>query len=324
MAALITAWGQAQLGRVTHKGCNMVHNISRLIEPHHRVVLVAGATGSGKSALALEIATTCNGVIINCDSMQVYRDLRVLTARPGASEIDRAPHFLYGHVDGAIQYSVADWLKQARATLAQVQSDAALPILVGGTGLYFSALLEGLAEIPPIPQVIRRKWRRYSIVEPELLHEQLTYLDPIAAKRIEPGDRQRSVRALEVIEATGKSIYQWHAASPAPPAVAMADAAALVVAPGRENLVERLQVRLDAMLAGGAIEEVAALLERQIPLDRPVIKAIGVPQIAAHLRGEESFAGARDKILIATRQYAKRQMTWLRNRMDSHWRWLEH
>lgn len=274
-------------------------------------LLIAGPTASGKSALALRLARERNGVIINADSMQVYRELRVLTARPAAEEEASFPHRLFGHVGGAEAYSVARWLAEARREMALCWDKGTLPILCGGTGLYFRAMEEGLAEIPPIPAEVRDYWRSFK----SDLHAELVRRDPAAAARLEPGDRQRLTRALEVMEATGRSLLDWQKEAGSSPLLAGANIDRLYLDIGRDELYARAERRFDLMLDAGALEEVRAL--PVLPPASPLLKAIGVRELQAHLRGEISLQQAVADAKTATRRYVKRQLTWWRGRPRS-------
>src|SRR4051794_8507495 len=227
--------------------------------PHIRAVLIAGPTASGKSGLAVELARTAGGVVINADSMQVYRDLRILTARPTPEQEALASHRLYGHIDAAINCSVGIWLDDARAALADAERNGRLPIFVGGTGLYFKALLRGLSAIPAVPQdirdTIRARLERDGI---EVLHQELLQRDPVAGARLKPRDRARIPRALEVLEATGKPIDEWHAHG-LPPLLQSGEVRAVFLAPDRAKLHARIDKRFSEMLDEGALDEVAAL-----------------------------------------------------------------
>lgn len=283
--------------------------------PHVRAVLIAGPTASGKSVLAVELARTTGGVVINADSMQVYRDLRVLTARPTPAQEALAPHCLYGHVDAAVNCSVGIWLDDAQAALADAERDGRLPIFVGGTGLYFKALLRGLSAIPPVPQdirdAIRARLEREGI---EALYEDLVQRDPVAGARLKPRDRARIPRALEVLEATGKPIDEWHAHG-LPPLLKSDEVRAVFLAPDRAELHARIDHRFATMLAEGALDEVAALASRKLDPMLPAMKALGVPPLLKHLRGEISLDEARTLGSAETRQYAKRQFTWFRHQL---------
>ncbi|MGP0089362.1 MAG: tRNA (adenosine(37)-N6)-dimethylallyltransferase MiaA [Xanthobacteraceae bacterium] len=284
-------------------------------------LLIAGPTASGKSALALALAEKFGGTIINSDSMQVYRDLRIITARPTPEEQTRVPHLLYGGVDAGENYSVGRWYVDVRNAMAQARTAGRLPILVGGTGLYFKVLTHGLAAIPPIPSAIREAVRaRLEAEGPLLLHGELTRRDPAAGARIKPQDRPRIARALEVIEATGRTLSDWHQVGmPALLDSGQATKVFLVVA--REELYRRIDARFTAMLAAGALAEVAALDARGLDPRLPAMKAHGVPWLRRHLKGEISLEQAAAGGQRDTRQYAKRQHTWFRHQLPD-WIWL--
>jgi tRNA dimethylallyltransferase len=287
-----------------------------------RPILLAGPTASGKSALAMGLAERFGGVVINADAMQVYRDLRIITARPSPDEEKRVPHLLYGHVDAAENYSVGRWLVDVNATLDQATSKGRVPIVVGGTGLYFKALTQGLATIPPIPPEIRTALR--ARIETEgvgALHAELTLRDAAAAQRIKPGDRTRIIRALEVVEATGRSISEWHRDGIAP-RIEPATATKIFLAPDMEQVIGRIDRRFDQMIASGALEEVRALDARHLDPRLPAMKAHGVPWLRRHLHGEISLADAAAGAKRDTRAYAKRQLTWFRHQMPD-WHWLQ-
>lgn len=281
-------------------------------------ILIAGPTASGKSALALALAERFGGVVINADSMQVYRDLSVLTARPTAADEARAPHALYGFVDAADAFSAARWVEAAAQAIACAHAKRRVPIVVGGTGLYMEALTEGFSEIPPIPPAVRERWRTASSPAREL-HAVLAARDPLAADRIRPSDPQRIVRALEVWEGTGRSILTWQGERSVPVLPPGPGVSALVLAPDRTHVRRRIEERFDAMLAAGALSEVAALRERRLDPSLPAMKALGVEALMAHLDGRAAFDEARAQAITRTRQYAKRQDTFLRNRF-AHWR----
>ena len=274
-----------------------------------RAVLIAGPTASGKSALALDMARKRGGVIINADSMQVYRELRILTARPTPEEEADVPHQLYGCVSGGEPWSVASWLAAAREEIEAAWRGGLLPILAGGTGLYFKALEQGLAEIPPIPPAIRAKWRDTR----GDLHAELQRLDPESAARLKPGDRQRISRALEVIETTGKSLNFWHEAAGADAFLEDVRLERLLVIPDRGVLHARAEMRLERMIEKGAICEVRDLLSLNLPRSQPVTRAIGVPELADHLEGKLGLDEAVERAKTSTRQYIKRQLTWWRH-----------
>ena len=229
-----------------------------------KAVLIAGPTASGKSALALGLAQKTGGVIINADSMQVYRDLRIITARPTPEEEADVPHRLYGHVDAAVNFSAGAWVSEAAAALAEARAQARLPIFVGGSGLYFKALTRGLSAVPPIPPGIRESVRaRLERDGVEALHAELGQRDPVAAERLKPRDRTRIARALEVVEATGRSLTDWHRDG-LPPLLPPGSFSALFLSPDRDQLYARIDARFDAMLKAGALQEVAALAARQL------------------------------------------------------------
>lgn len=285
-------------------------------------ILIAGPTASGKSALALTLAGALDGVVINADSMQVYADLRVLTARPAPEEEALAPHRLYGSVDGAVNYSVGRWLADADAVLAETRAAGRVPIFVGGTGLYFKALIEGLSAIPPVPEEVRARLRAEfgEIAAPEL-HDVLASRDPQAAAGIQPNDRQRIMRALEVFEATGRSIRAFRDARTPGPLTGEA-VSRIFLAPDREALRARIDARFDTMMQAGALDEVARLAARNLDPALPVMRAHGVPSLIAHLRGEASLDEAIARGKADTRAYAKRQFTWFRNVLPG-WSWLD-
>jgi tRNA dimethylallyltransferase len=267
-------------------------------------VLIAGPTASGKSALALAIAETSGGVVVNADALQVYAPWPILTAQPTEADRARAPHALYGHVPAACAYSVGHWLRD----LAPLLGSGPRPIVVGGTGLYLTALTEGLAEIPPVPPSIR------AAADGRERAAMLAELDPRTRARIDPLNRARVQRAWEVAEATVRPLADWQD-DPAPPLLPRAEALALVVDSPPETLTPRMERRFDAMLAHGALAEARRNLSCYDPA-RPAHRAIGAAELTAHLRGEIDLAAARDRAVIATRRYAKRQRTWFRARMD--------
>jgi tRNA dimethylallyltransferase len=284
-------------------------------QPHRAAVLIAGPTASGKSALALALAEQRGGTVINTDSMQVYRDLRIITARPTADEEARAPHRLYGHRDAAVNCSVGSWLADAAAALGEARAQDRLPIFIGGTGLYFKALLRGLSDVPPVPAEVREAVReRLARDGIEALHAELVRRDPVMGERLKPRDRARVPRALEVIEATGRSISDWHAHG-LPPVLSSDNVTAVFLAPDRAELYARIDRRFAAMLDAGALEEVARLAQRGLDPILPAMKAHGVPALIRHLRGEISLAEAAAIGAIDTRHYAKRQFTWFRHQL---------
>lgn len=281
----------------------------------NRTILIAGPTASGKSALALALAERLGGVVVNADSMQVYRELPILTARPSLEDEARVPHRLYGHVPAADAYSAGRFAADAARALAEIRAWGRTPIVVGGTGLYFKTLLQGLSPIPPVPADVRARWRgEAERLGARGLHGVLAGLDPEMAARLRPTDPQRIVRALEVLEATGRSLAEWQR-SPGEPIVAEAEAVRLVILPDREELHRRCDARFEAMMAGGAFDEVQALAAQRLDPGLPAMRALGVRPLMAHLAG----ALARDQAVAEgkaeTRQYVKRQVTWLRRNM---------
>ena len=286
------------------------------------IILIAGPTASGKSAVALELAEKLRGVVVNADSMQVYRDLRIITARPTAKEEQRVPHLLYGRVDAAENYSVGRWRTDALATLEATKRYGRTAIVVGGTGLYFNALTRGLAAVPAIPPEIREDVRaRLATDGVTALHAELKERDPLAAARLMPGDRARISRALEVVLATGRSILDWHQEGNAA-SLDTARAAKIFLIPDRDELLRRIDARFDAMMAEGALEEVRALAARNLDPELPAMKAHGVPWLVRHLRGETGLEDAVEGAKRDTRQYTKRQATWFRNQLPD-FAWVE-
>ncbi|MGI4877917.1 MAG: tRNA (adenosine(37)-N6)-dimethylallyltransferase MiaA [Janthinobacterium lividum] len=274
-----------------------------------RLVVIAGPTAAGKSALALDLALRVGGTIVNADASQVYADLRILSARPDAADMARVPHALYGVIDGAQACSAADWAGLARGAIGVAHAAGRLPILVGGSGLYLRTLLDGIAPVPAIDEAVRATVRALA---PADARAALAAEDPAAAARIVPGDRQRIARALEVVRSTGRTLRDWQAAASGGLA-AEVDLVAQVVDLPRAALHARLDARLDAMIAAGALDEVAALAARRLPADAPVMKALGVPPLLAALAGTTTLEAAIATTRADTRHYAKRQQTWFRN-----------
>ncbi len=280
-------------------------------KPH--LILLAGPTASGKSALALELAAKIGGVIVNADSMQVYRDLRIITARPTVEEEAQATHLLYGHVDAAENYSVGHWLRDAQMAIEDVKAAGQVPIVVGGTGLYFMTLTRGLAAVPPIPADIRTEVRgRLESEGVAPLYAELVERDPVTAHRLMPGDRSRITRALEVVLATGRSLSDWHGDG-MPAVVDPGQAAKFFLDLDREELGRRIDTRFDAMLGHGALEEVEKLAARALNPSLPAMKAHGVPWLIRHLRSEIGLQEAAEGGKRDTKRYTKRQATWFRN-----------
>ena len=283
-------------------------------------VLIAGPTASGKSAAALGLAEHIGGTIVNADSMQVYTELPVLTARPSAADETRVPHRLYGHVSAQERYSVGRYQEEAAAALAEARNAGRIPIFAGGTGLYFDVLTKGLSPIPAIPSEVREATRhRFDEMGRDAFFAELQQRDPPTAGKLRISDTQRLLRAMDVVEATGRPLSQWHHMSGAP-ILAGLRVARFVLSPARDVLVERTDRRFREMVDNGAVEEARALMSLQP--DLPAAHALGVPQLWRYLRGETSLDEAIEAAQLATRQYVKRQSTWFRNRM-SDWIWLK-
>jgi tRNA dimethylallyltransferase len=276
------------------------------------LVVIAGPTASGKSAHALAVAEASGGVLINADASQVYADLAVLSAGPTDAERARVPHLLFGTIDGALACTAAHWAGLARDAIAGAHRQGRLPILVGGTGLYLRTLLDGIAPVPGIDRVVRAGVRA---LDTGAVRAALEVEDPLMSARLHPNDAQRNSRALEVVRATGRSLGDWQAA---PPVGGIADQVmleAVVIERPRAQLVERIDARVDAMWAAGALAEVERLAARGLSPALPVMRAIGVPPLMAHLAGELTADEAIARWKLDTRQYAKRQATWLRNQL---------
>lgn len=283
-------------------------------------ILIAGPTASGKSAMALDFAEREGGVVVNADSMQGYSILNVLTARPGAADLVRAPHELYGHIHPSRAYSTGAWLRDVMRLYDDGVLAGKVPIFVGGTGLYFRALVEGLSEMPDIPKNVRDRWR-WELNErgAERLHRILRQEDPEAAAVIRPSDGQRLVRALEVLETSGRSILSWQAER-GKPLIDRASARFFVIEPERNFLVGRIERRFDGMIDAGALAEVAELSALKLDPALPAAKAIGFRELEAALDGRIGMADAIERAKIATRQYAKRQATWFRHQLGPEWK----
>jgi len=298
-----------------------------MAEVNPRAVLIAGPTASGKSALALALAERigartahAGAVVVNADSMQVYRELRILTARPSAAKEARAPHALYGHVPVTQAYSAGRYMRDAEAAINAAWQSSRIPIVVGGTGLYFKALLEGLAPIPPIPEDIREHWRAEAgRLGAARLHEILKTADPLAAARLLASDTQRIVRALEVAEATGRSIVAWQS-EPGRGVLSDVPAVRVVVTPERQELYRRCDARFAAMLRDGALDEARSIGALGLDPALPATRALGLEPLQGHLMGQIDIEAATTAAQVQTRQYAKRQITWLKRNMIS-WQW---
>ena len=281
-----------------------------------RAILIAGPTASGKSALALALAKHFNGAVINADSMQVYAEMQILTARPTEQEMEGIPHFLYGHVPAAQVYNTGQWVKDALQAVVDVEADGCLPILVGGTGLYFRALTQGLADIPDIPKDIRAGLRqRLSAEGAETLHAELKGFDPESYQRLHPTDPQRILRAHEVYQATDKSLTAWQQAPVTPPLTGRL--ARILLMPDRQWLYDRCDQRFEQMLEQGAMDEAKQMQKLELGSDLPATKALGLSEMLAMQAGRLDIADATAMAQQRTRNYAKRQMTWFRNQMIS-------
>jgi tRNA dimethylallyltransferase len=284
-------------------------------KPKPPVALIAGPTASGKSALALALAQHTGGVIVNADSAQVYRDLPVLSAAPGAQERALADHRLYGFLDGAVPCSAADWAERARAEIAAVHAEHRLPILAGGTGLYLRTLLEGIAPVPPIEPGVREHVRAASVEENRA---RLTELDPEAAARLKPADKTRIARALEVVLSTGQPLADWQQQRQGGIARQI-QLRPIILLPPRDWLYARCDLRFAQMANAGAVEEVERLLARDLNPNLPIMRAIGVREITAFVAGRASLEQAVAAGQQATRRYAKRQYTWFAHQPPSEW-----
>lgn len=276
------------------------------------ITLIAGPTASGKSQRALEMAEATGAAIINADSQQLYADLRILSARPSPEDEARAPHHLYGVVDAADAWSVGRWTRAVLPLLTELEATGRPALIVGGTGLYFSALTKGLADIPAIPDEARDAALELFDIEGEVAFRRiLAGLDPAREAGIEAGDRQRLTRAYAVARATGRSLSDWRTATK--PLLAPGSYDRLVIEPERAALYAACDARVDAMIAAGALDEVRTLMARGLDQALPAMKAVGMRELAAYLAGETTLADATAAMKQATRNYAKRQLTWFRN-----------
>jgi tRNA dimethylallyltransferase len=287
------------------------------------VVFIAGPTASGKSAIAAELARIGNGVVINADALQVYRELSILSARPSPEEERTIPHRLYGFVPALEAYSVGRWLTAAKAAIEESQADGRVPIVTGGTGLYLKALEQGLVQLPSIPAAIRRHWReRLKREGAPKLHAELAAADFAEASRLRASDAQRIVRALEVISTTGKSLGEWQKEAQGASVLEQSRLLKLYVSPPREQLYRQIDERFDRMVAQGAVAEVNSLLAMKLDPSLPAMKAIGVEELGRFLLGDIALAEACRIAKRNTRHYAKRQLTWARSNMIA-WNWVE-
>jgi tRNA dimethylallyltransferase len=287
------------------------------MHPAFPVAVIGGPTASGKSSLALRLAERIGGTVVNADSMQVYRELRVLTARPGSADLARAPHRLYGVLSAAERCSAARWRSLALEAIREARELGRVPVVVGGTGLYIRALTDGLVELPAIPEEVRAAAREArEVLGPAGFHADLAARDPEAAARLDPADRTRTLRAWEVVVATGRPLSHWQACAPGGPPPGLRFLPVLVDPP-REVLYARCDRRFAAMLAEGALEEVRALDLLGLDPDLPAMKALGIPELRAYLRGDIDFSSAVETAKRQTRRYAKRQVTWFRHQWES-------
>lgn len=284
-------------------------------ESRPRVALIAGPTASGKSALAVALAHAANGIVINADASQVYADLQILSARPSEEEMAGVPHRLFGHIDGAEACTAARWAAEARAEIGKAHRAGRLPILVGGTGLYLRTLLDGIAPVPDIDPGVRAAIRAMPVAE---AHAALAEEDPEAAARLAPADTSRVARALEVVRSTGQPLSEWqrHKSGGIGQHITLSP---MILLPPRDWLIARCDLRFGQMVDGGAVAEVEALLARNLSPDLPVMRAIGVPEIAAWMAGDIDRETMMERGRIATRQYAKRQYTWFSRQPPAEW-----
>jgi tRNA dimethylallyltransferase len=300
------------MGRAAHRS-----GLSQAGLSQRPVVVVAGPTASGKSALALDLAQALGGTVINADSMQVYRELRILTARPGPEEEALAPHRLYGVIAAAEACSAARWRELALQEIAASHGAGRLPILCGGTGLYLRALMAGLSPIPNVPAPIREATRRrIAELGNEAFHAELAARDPAMGARLHAGDTQRVLRAAEVLAATGRSLADWQSERGEGAELRGLAFYTVALMPPRAPLRRRIEGRFAAMLAAGALEEVRSLASLRLRADLPAMKAHGVPELMGHLKGEISLEEASRRAVLVTGQYAKRQFTWLRHQIE--------
>ncbi|MDP7625327.1 MAG: tRNA (adenosine(37)-N6)-dimethylallyltransferase MiaA [Rhodospirillales bacterium] len=288
--------------------------------PQKPILIVAGPTASGKSSLALAAADKYNGVIINCDAMQVYRELRLITARPSSEDEAKVSHKLYGVIPAAEACSAGIWRELAVAEIETCWRADRLPIVTGGTGLYIRALMEGLTDIPEIPREIREEvTERRNRIGPEAFRQELAKFDPVSAERLNPTDSQRMIRAYEVYLGTERSLTDWHQDAPATPPLE-ANYQSIVFEPPRDELYAKCEARIDWMIDNGVLDEVRVLMELNLEPSLPVMKALGVPELITHLRDKMTLEDAVSAAKQATKRYAKRQMTWFRGQIVQKYR----
>lgn len=285
--------------------------------PHKRPILIAGPTASGKSALALQLARDGGGVIVNADSMQVYEELEILSARPSRADMADVPHRLYGHVPMREGYSVGRFVREVERVLAELDASGAVPVIVGGTGLYLKALLEGLSPIPAIPPAVREHWRAQAERSgPARLHRELVARDPVTAARLSPTDPQRIARALEVMEATGRPLSDWQRER-GRPLLKEEETERLLVLPDRATLHARSEARFDAMMEAGALEEAGRIAALDLDPALPGMRALGLRPLLAHLAGRMTLQEAVAEAKSETQRYIKRQVTWANGNMST-------
>ncbi|MER0238577.1 tRNA (adenosine(37)-N6)-dimethylallyltransferase MiaA [Fulvimarina sp. MAC8] len=301
------------------QGCDEHEEAKILTDKVPEAVLIAGPTASGKSRLALDLAQRLDGWIVNADSLQVYRDLPILTARPTEQDEEAVPHALYGHLAADEPMSAGRYVREAATVLDACRAKSRMPIFCGGTGLYFKALLGLLDSMPQVPAAIRDKWRARLVEDgPEMLHQKLSSIDPATAERVKPKDGQRIVRALEIYEATGKPLSELQAGR-GEGILEGDNTLKIVLTPDRAVLRDRIAKRFDQMLEAGAMDEVRDYLARRPEEGRFVEKAIGFTELSGVLAGEAMIDAARERAITRTRQYAKRQETWFRHQFDDSW-----
>jgi len=293
-----------------------------MIKVNNKTILIAGPSGSGKSNLAIKIAQNCKGIIINADSMQIYKQLSIITARPSVEDEANTPHFLYGTVDAKKRYSVGDWFESAKDIINFSEKLDLVTIIVGGTGLYFDSLFGSLSNIPEISSKIRNKWLAIKKDKDRpYLYQQLIQLDPISATSLNENDTNRIIRALEVFEETGISIHEWRKKS-GDKIISNEKSLRIFLNPEKELLNLNIKNRTNKMITINCIQEVEELIKNNIPNEFPIMKAIGVSQLAAFIDGKLNKQEVIDSINLLTKRYAKRQMTWARKKMAD-WEWVD-
>ena len=307
---------EIKVSNAMHEALKKARNIASMQKTANSYIMIAGPTASGKSQLAIDLAHALNGEVINADAMQMYADLSILTARPSDKDMNDIPHHLYGIIDGSHRASVAGWLRLAAQSMAGIRARGRVPILIGGTGMYLDAAINGIAPIPDVPAEIHNDAEKlYIDIGGAAFRQNLAILDPLTAARLVDGDRQRLIRAMGVLRATGKPLSKWQA-TPHEGAL-VGNPIKLAMLPPREILYQCIDDRFDVMLRAGALDEVCRLAKRQLDPTLPMMKAIGVKALKSFLDGEltlseAGYIGKRD-----SRHYAKRQMTWLRNNYNA-------